>query len=77
MTYFQWLLAIGILISSISISSCRSARKIQTAITKKDTTVVVVVPEVDRKIDSTKYIQQVFLAVQGNRINHFRSMGAK
>ncbi len=77
MTYFQWLLAIGILISSIGITSCRSTRKIQTAITKKDTTVVVVVPEIDRKVDSTKYIQQVFQAVQNNRISNFRSMTAK
>jgi hypothetical protein len=35
------------------------------------------VPEIDRKVDSTKYIQQVFQAVQNNRISNFRSMTAK
>ncbi|AXY76104.1 DUF4292 domain-containing protein [Paraflavitalea soli] len=77
MTYIKWLGLLAVLIVAIQASSCRSTRKIQTAITKKDTTVVVVVPEVDRKVDSTKYIQQVFQAVQNNRISNFRSMTAK
>ncbi len=77
MTYIKWLGLFAVLIVAIQVSSCRSTRKIQTAITKKDTTVVVVVPEVDRKADSTKYIQQVFQSVQSNRINNFRSMTAK
>jgi hypothetical protein len=77
MTYIKWLGLFSVLIVAVQISSCRSARKIQTAITKKDTTVVVVVPEVDRKADSTKYIQQVFQSIQGNRINNFRSMTAR
>jgi len=77
MTYIKWLGLLGVLIVAIQVSSCRSTRKIQTAITKKDTTVVVVVPEVDRKADSTKYIQQVFQSIQGNRISNFRSMTAR
>lgn len=77
MTYIKWLGLFSVLIVAIQVSSCRSTRKIQTAITKKDTTVVVVVPAVDRKADSTKYIQQVFQAVQNNRINDFRSMTAR
>ncbi|MDF2193059.1 DUF4292 domain-containing protein [Paraflavitalea sp. CAU 1676] len=77
MTYFKWLGFIAVLIVGIQVSSCRSTRKIQTAITKKDTTVVVVVPEVDRKADSTKYIQQVFQSVQNTRITDFRAMTAK
>lgn len=75
MKYFQWLLAAGIVVISIQVSSCRSTRKIQTAITKKDTTVVV--PVIDRKADSTQYIQQVYHAVQNNRITDYRSLSAK
>jgi hypothetical protein len=77
MTYIKWVGLFAVLIVAIQVSSCRSTRKIQTAITKKDTTVVVVVPEVDRKVDSTKYIQQVLQSVQSNRINDFRSMTAR
>lgn len=77
MTYIKWLGLFSVLVVAVQVSSCRSTRKIQTAITKKDTTVVVVVPEVDRKADSTKYIQQVFQSIQGNRINNFRSMTAR
>lgn len=75
MRYFQWLLALSSLIISINISSCRSARKIQTAITKKDTTVVV--PVIDRKADSTQFIQQVYQSVQNNRITNFQTLSAK
>lgn len=75
MRYFHWLLASLILVIGINVSSCRSAKKIQTAITKKDTAVVV--PVIDRKADSTQYIQQVYNAVQNNRITNFRTMSAK
>ena len=78
MKYYHWLLAIGTFIFSINISSCRSAKKIQTAVSKKDTSVVVVVPPAtDRKADSTQYFQQVFNAVQGNRIINFNTLVAK
>lgn len=77
MTYFKWLGFLAVLIAGIQVSSCRSTKKIQTAITKKDTAIVVVVPEVDRKADSTKYIQQVFQSVQNSRINDFRSFTAR
>ncbi|NII25060.1 DUF4292 domain-containing protein [Pseudoflavitalea sp. X16] len=75
MRYFHWLLAPLILVIGINVSSCRSAKKIQTAITKKDTAVVV--PVIDRKADSTQFIQQVYNAVQNNRIINFRTMSAK
>lgn len=77
MTYFKWLGFIAFLVLGMQISSCRSTRKIQTAITKKDTTVVIVVPEVDRKADSTQYIQQVFQSIQANRITDFRTLSGK
>lgn len=75
MRYFYWLWASFILVIGINVSSCRSAKKIQTAITKKDTAIVV--PVIDRKADSTQYIQQVYNAVQNNRITNFRTMSAK
>ncbi|MBO9564181.1 MAG: DUF4292 domain-containing protein [Niastella sp.] len=75
MRYFQWLLAFSSLVVGISISSCRSARKIQTAITKKDTTVVV--PVIDKKPDSTQYYQQVYQSVLGKRITNFQSLSGK
>lgn len=77
MTYFKWLGFFGFIVLGIQISSCRSTRKIQTAITKKDTAIVVVVPEVDRKADSTQYIHQVFQAIQANRITNYKSMTGK
>ncbi len=75
MRYFQWLLALSSLIVGISISACRSARKIQTAITKKDTTVVV--PVIDKKTDSTQYFQQVYQSILDKRIADFRFLSAK
>jgi len=75
MKYYHWLLAFSILGISIGNSSCRSAKKIQTAISKKDTTVVV--PVIDRKPDSTQYFQQVYNAVQGNRISNYTTLSAK
>jgi hypothetical protein len=77
MKYYHWLLAIGTLAFGSSISSCRSAKKIQTAAFKKDTAVVVLVPPTDRKPDSTKYFQQVFGAVQNNRVTNFNTLVAK
>lgn len=77
MTYFKWLGFFAFIVLGMQISSCRSTRKIQTAITKKDTAIVIVVPEVDRKADSTKYIQQVFQSIQANRITNFKAITAK
>ncbi len=77
MTYFKWLGFIAVLIVGIQVSSCRSDQEDPDLQSPKDTTVVVVVPEVDRKADSTKYIQQVFQSVQNTRITDFRAMTAK
>ena len=44
--------------------SCRSTKKIQTAITKKDTTVIVKVPDVDLHADSMKFISTSYEAIE-------------
>jgi hypothetical protein len=75
MKYYHWLLAIGTLACSIGISSCRSAKKIQAAVSKKDTTVIVSV--IDHKPDSTQYFQQVYKGVQANRVTNFNTLLAK
>lgn len=54
--------------------SCRSAKKIQTAISKRDTTKVVTVP--DSKADSMRFISQVYNGITQNRIR-FRTFAAK
>lgn len=75
MKYFHWLLALGVVVAGLQVSSCRSAKKIQTAITKKDTTIVVAVP--GTKPDSSWYTQEVLNGIQKNRITNFRTMSAK
>ena len=75
MRYYQWLMVIGVAMAGIQMSSCRSTKKIQTAVTKKDTAEVI--PIVDHKADSTQYIQKVYNAVQNNRITNFRTLSAK
>jgi hypothetical protein len=75
MKYFPWLLAFGALVISSNLSSCRSAKKIQTAAAKKDTTVVV--PVIDKKPDSIQYYKQVYNAVNANRLANFKTFSAK
>jgi hypothetical protein len=75
MKYSFWLLAFGTLAISSNMSSCRSAKKIQTAAAKKDTTVVV--PVMDKKPDSTQYFKQVYNAVNSNRVTNFQTFSAK
>ncbi|HTQ64227.1 MAG TPA: DUF4292 domain-containing protein [Puia sp.] len=61
-----------------STDSCRSAKKIQTAISKKDTVIVqkTVTPDVDLKADSIKFINDAFDRLQAQRI-HFNTFSAK
>jgi hypothetical protein len=54
-------------------ASCRSTKKIQTAITKKDTAVMVVT---DNKIDTTQLIKNALLKLNGNKVD-FKTFSAK
>lgn len=56
-------------------SSCRSTKTIQTAIAKKDTTLVMI-PVVDRHMDSITYIKNVLDTIHKNFIN-FKTCSAK
>jgi len=66
---------IASIIGAALLTSCRSARKIQTAITKKDTTVVTVAAD-PRKADSLRFIQEVVAQVQSKMID-YRTFNAK
>lgn len=55
-------------------NSCRSTRKIQSAITKKDTVQVIAVT--DPRADSLRYIHEVYERVDQNRID-FRTFAGK
>lgn len=56
-----------------SLASCRSTKRIQTAISKKDTTQLV---KSDSKADSMQFINQVFNTIQTNKIT-FNTFSAK
>ena len=58
-------------------SSCRSTKKLQTAINKRDTLKVPVVDStVDRKADSIRFINLIYAAIDSNKIN-FKTFSAK
>ena len=57
------------------LASCRSTKKIQTAIIKKDSTAVVT-PVINGKEDSTRFIQETYSQVLKNHID-FTSFSAK
>jgi Domain of unknown function (DUF4292) len=63
---------IFILLAIITLASCRSTKKIQTAITKKDTVESVATP----KIDSTQLINNALLTLKNNRID-YKTFSAK
>lgn len=56
--------------------SCRSTRKIQTAITKKDTVQITVLPEVDLHADSIKFMKASYQSIEKNIIP-FQTFSAK
>lgn len=58
----------------VATSSCRSTKTIQTAIAKKDTTLVI--PVVDHHADSVLYIKKVWDTIHKNNID-FRTFNAK
>lgn len=72
MKYILWLLVPVVLAGSLG--SCRSTKRIQTAISKKDTTVVV--PVIDAKADSVRFIQEIWQGIERNRID-FNTFSAK
>jgi hypothetical protein len=57
-------------------ASCRSAKKIQTAISKKDTVAVVNLPPETKKNDSVGFIKKTLQQLEANRIR-FRTFSAK
>ena len=57
-------------------ASCRSTKKIQTAIAKKDTTATVIVPIDHSSEDSIAFIKDNYKAIQNSRFN-FTSFSAK
>ena len=60
----------------VAATACRSSKSIQTAIARKDTAHVVLVPVVDSRNDSLRFIHQVLDTVQKNRID-FNTFSAK
>lgn len=64
-----------IIITAVLITSCRSAKKIQTAITKKDTVIAVVETPVE-KFDSTGFMRNSHVKILENRID-YSSFSAK
>jgi hypothetical protein len=76
MKYIFWMLITGIV--GATAISCRSTKKIQTAINKKDTAQVIEVPEntVNKAVDSIAFIKTVYSAIQKNRID-FKTFNAK
>jgi uncharacterized protein DUF4292 len=73
MKHFSWLIVtLGAL---ITISSCRSTKKIQTVIsTKRDTAQAIAI--VDARADSVKYIRELYDNIQKNRID-FQTFSGK
>jgi hypothetical protein len=67
MKHISWVIVI--IGAIITISSCRSTKKIQTVIsTKRDT--VHAAPVVDSRADSIRYISELYSSIQKNRINY-------
>lgn len=72
MNYCYRLLMAGAFL--LALGSCRSTKKIQTAMTKKDTTHTA--PVVDARADSLRFIREVYQGIQQNQID-FRTFSAK
>ena len=71
----RFIYSIFILLIFFEIAGCRSTRKIEVAISKKDTAQVVVLSD-DHKADSIRFIHETFQKIEENRID-FRSFSAK
>lgn len=57
-----------IVVTAMSMESCRSTRKIQTVITKKDTVQVITVPDAGHA-DSLRFIHEVYERIMQNKID--------
>lgn len=68
-----WLVAVVAVVGLMA--SCRSTKRIQTAISKKDTTQINVTTS-DSKADSLRFIEQVYQSIQTNKID-FNTFSAK
>jgi hypothetical protein len=62
-----------LILAIVVMASCRSTKKIQTAITKKDTVVTVIA---DNKIDTTLLIKNALSKLNGNKVG-FKTFSAK
>jgi hypothetical protein len=62
-----------LILAIVAMASCRSTKKIQTAITKRDTVVTVVT---DNKIDTTQLIKNALLKLNDNKVD-FKTFSAK
>jgi hypothetical protein len=62
-----WKMAAGMLLIGMLVTGCRSAKKITTAIAKKDTTSAS--PVVDLHADSVRYINQLYTHIENNLID--------
>src|SRR5918993_935414 len=61
----------------IAFTGCRSTKKLQTAISKRDTLQVPVVESAaERKADSVRFIRQIYTTLDSNRID-FKTFSAK
>lgn len=70
----KYILLLVLLIPALAIfNSCRSTKKIQTAISKKDTVQAVIV---DSKADSTRFIKEVYSRIIHNNID-YKTFSAK
>ncbi len=69
-------LIILLVAASGSFYSCRSTKKIQTAITPKDTTATVTLPSINPKADSVNFIKENYSRIISNRIS-FITFSAK
>lgn len=58
-----------IVVSTCFFCSCRSTKKIQTAIAQKDTVAIVTAPVINPVMDSINFIKDIYSKVQQNQIN--------
>jgi hypothetical protein len=71
----KYLLSATILIAIVVSVSCKSARKVQSAINKKDTTLTTIINNAHN--DSILYIREVLQKVEQNKITDFNTFSAK
>ena len=74
MKVFIRIFFVGLIISGLT--NCRSTKKIQTAITPKKDSVVVMEPTEDPHADSMRFIRTIFDSIEKNRID-FKTFSAK